>query len=315
MDPTDLPRALVAEQDGVATRRQLIASGVSPSAIRWRTGRGSWRYLLPGIILIDGPRPTRRQELIAAALLGGPDAAISGVAGARLHGLTTLPPRRLVRVLVPPTRRRRTVGFADIRPTVVVPPVTRVDRLVVAAPARCVLDAAEEVGDQRAADAVTIEAVQRRIVDLDDLEHCLAGLGQRHTHRARKALAAAATGAWSVPEAELLRLLAGSSTLPAPWPNPRLFAPDGSRLLSPDAWWDDVGLAVMVHSRTYHEGGHQWDTTVARDRELTLAGVLVVGTTPWAITREPRRVLTDIEAAHAVAARRPRPAVTALPQA
>ncbi len=43
----------------------------------------------------------------------------------------------------------------------------------------------------------------------------------------------------------------------------------GVRCLTPDAWLDDVAMAVMVHSRQFHDGPDQWDETVSRDGELT----------------------------------------------
>jgi hypothetical protein len=55
---------------------------------------------------------------------------------------------------------------------------------------------------------------------------------------------AAETGAWSVPEADLLRLLATSRELSVPWLNAELFGSDGTRLPRPDGWLDDVALAL-----------------------------------------------------------------------
>jgi len=40
--------------------------------------------------------------------------------------------------------------------------------------------------------------------------------------------------------------------------NPRLKDMHDKRLTTPDLWFDDVGMAVMVHSRQFHSGALQW---------------------------------------------------------
>jgi hypothetical protein len=37
------------------------------------------------------------------------------------------------------------------------------------------------------------------------------------------------------------------------------------RLPTPDGWFDDVALAVQVHSRRHHAGELDWEATVAAD--------------------------------------------------
>ena len=73
-----------------------------------------------------------------------------------------------------------------------------------------------------------------------------------------------------------------------------------------DLWFDDVALAVMVHSRAYHSGVLDWEATVAADEDLRAAGVEVVAVTPASIAAEPERVPSRIDAAYRRAAARPR---------
>ena len=130
----------------------------------------------------------------------------------------------------------------------------------------------------------------------------------------RGPLQEAATGAWSVPESELLGLVATSSVLPTPWANPVLVGPSGIRLTTPDAWFDDVAFAVMVHSRRHHSEADQWDDTVDTDGDLVAAGVVVAGVTPRRLRQRPEAVLARLEQTYLSARRRPRPGVRATPR-
>jgi len=84
-------------------------------------------------------------------------------------------------------------------------------------------------------------------------------------------------------------------------PNPLLSTADGVSLTSPDLWFDDVGMAVMVHSKLFHAGSLDWDATVEAGSDLAAARVVVVGVTPTALARDPHGQLRRIEQAHAAA--------------
>lgn len=118
---------------------------------------------------------------------------------------------------------------------------------------------------------------------------------------ANRAVDSAAIGTWSVPEAGLYRLLARSRLLPEMWCNPDLFTADGRRLVTPDGWYDDVGLALMVHSRRWHDG-QRWAPTVERDGDLVSQGVRVLPITPTTIARQPERVREVVERTYQSAA-------------
>jgi hypothetical protein len=96
--------------------------------------------------------------------------------------------------------------------------------------------------------------------------------------------------------------------------NPVLRTAEGLRLPTPDAWYDDVGLAVQVHSWRGHASMEQWNDTVTADGALSEQGIIVVGVTPNMIDRTPDDVLRCVLAAHRQAGRRPRPPVHAEPR-
>lgn len=312
MDDLDLSGCALRSHDGVATRRELHRQGVSDARIQWAVGRRRWQLVLPGVVLLGPSAPTRRQQLVAASLLGGKDAVVAGPAAARFHGVRGIPATGLIHVRTPRTRRSRRHAWADVRPTRLEDPdVVKGEYVSFSSVARSVVDAATWAPSQEDATAWMIEAVQRELVGLPDLAQWVNRLNRRWSSRAREALRAAESGAWSLPESELLTLVGRSTSLPEAWPNPKLVDRKDRALVTPDAWFDDVALAVMMHSKQYHDGAGQFDATVTEDSELSTRGVVVVGTTPAAMRADPMGVLMRIERGYRTAGARPRPDVRA----
>lgn len=183
--------------------------------------------------------------------------------------------------------------------------------LAYASVGRACVDAAIAQRSASTREAIFIEAVQKDLVGLPELAEWIYRVRTRESAALHAALDAAASGAWSLPENRLLDLMSESAILPAPWPNAKIEDRRRLPLVTPDAWFDEVGMAVMVHSRRHHSEAGQWDDTVGRDAGLVSVGIVVVGVTPRQIDHEPAVVLARIEAAHESARRRPRPDVTA----
>ncbi|WP_143448800.1 hypothetical protein [Kineosporia sp. A_224] len=309
---TDPVARLLAAQAGLATRAQLTTAGLSRSALAWRLGR-DWRLVLPRVVAAQRGPLSERQRLVAALLYAGPGAALTSLAAAAWHGVTCVPPQHPVHVLVPQNRGPLSSSFVVVRRTTRPDPHPfRRGPLTFVSRARAVADAARDCGSAPTARAVVIEAVQRGLVRLDDVRHELEAGQRRDSRLLRDALQDAEAGAWSGPEADLGRLCRGSRALPQLWLNPDLSAPDGTLLPRPDGWFDDVAMAVQVHSRAYHDGD-LWDDTVMSDGIYPEYGIVVVGVTPRRIARSPAAVLARIERSYAAAAQRPRPSVLAAP--
>jgi hypothetical protein len=299
MELTPGVRALLDRQDGLATRAQLYEVGVTRAAIRWQLGR-SWTAVHGVVIATSRGRLTPRQHLVAAQLAAGPHGVITGEHACLHHGLTWVPGHRPVRVLVPMTHESRRVGSVLISRTRRPDPAPVVDGILrVAQLPRAVLDAARGATDLDEARAVIIEALQTGRATVEALQHELDAGPRRNSGFARRAMADGRSGVWSVPEAHLLQICATSRVLPHAHPNPVL-EDSGTRLISPDLWFDDVALAVMVHSRAHHARQADWESTVEADGVLTAHGVTVLGFTPRSIATDPERVLARIEEAYTV---------------
>lgn len=310
----DAVKDLLARQDNLVTRAQLLEHGVTYPAVRWNAGR-NWRVVLPQVFSTVREPPSPRQRQIAALLWAGPTSVLAGPTAARLHGVTSADPLARVHVLVPPPLSSRSSGFAEVRRTTIhdAGTITR-GPLRLSSPARAAVDAARMARTHDARSAILIETVQRGIATLDDLAEWVLRLRPRDAVPLRGPLAEAASGAWSVPESELLDLVASSSVLPVAWANPVVTTAAGTTLTTPDVWFDDVAFAVMVHSRRHHSQGRQWDDTVDKDADLVGAGIVVAGVTPSRLRHQPKAVLARLEQAYLAARSRPRPSIRATPR-
>jgi hypothetical protein len=314
MPDSDPLRHLLERQQGLASRAQLKALGITPGTLRWRVGR-SWRAVLPGVVATFTGGLDRRQWLIAAQLYAGPLAYLSSWTAAAWYGVEAAREMSTIRLTVPAYIAARRSGL------VVVTRTTRVDESVtdrgplrLGSRARAVVDAAREARGERRAQAIIIEAVQRRIVQVEDLRHELECGPRRGSAQVRRAVEAAEAGAWSVPEADLFGVLSESKILPPAWENPELRTVTGELLPTPDIWLDDAALAVQVHSRAYHLRDSDWEATVTGDSLLSEHGVAVLGVTPAGLAVDRGGTRRRVERAYLAARNRPRPAVIATPR-
>ena len=139
---------------------------------------------------------------------------------------------------------------------------------------------------------LVIAAVQRRHVTTDQLLAEVEAGAIRGSAVVRRAVHDAGSGAWSLPEADVLAACTRSRVLPRIWPNPELVAPDGTRLPSPDGWIDEVGLAIQVHSREYHLRDADWEGTVQADTLLGSHGIALAGGHARVVRQGPAGVRT-----------------------
>ena len=301
MHPPDELSAVIEAQRGIVSRRQLLDAGVSSGEIRWSIGRRA-QMVLPRVLALFTGSLNDQQRLIAGQLWAGPCAHVAGLTAARWHGLPDVPVDPVVRLLVPWNAERRRQGFAARWPT------RRMDPhpwqrgvLTVCSPARSLVDAAREVHDPMLARQMLIAATQQGRVREQDLRAELEAGAIRGSALTRAALNDVTTGAWSLPELEVLDELQRSTVLPRVWPNPQLSTPDGRRLPTPDFWIDDVGIAGQIHSRQYHARDVDWEGTVSADSELAEHGITVIAVTPAGFRRDPQAFRAKVERAYVAA--------------
>jgi hypothetical protein len=301
----------IAYQQGVLSRSQATASGLSPKAMqhRLRSG-GPWQRLLPGVYLTATGQPTREQLLVASLVYAGPDGLITGPAALvnyRIRGL----PARQIDVLVPATTKRSDSGFVVVHRTRRMPREAICDGPIRYAPAeRAVADTVRtmRVRDLAAVRAVVAGAVQQGRCTIANLAAELQAGPVRGSATLRAVLAEVIDGIRSPAEADL-RALITRSGLPQPLYNPKLYLADGVFLAQPDAWWPDHGVAAEVDSREWHLSPADWEATMARHARMSAAGIIVLHFSPRQQRDQPAEVIGTI--ARALRAGRPLPAISA----
>lgn len=305
------PSTLAALAPGrVVTVLELVAAGMSRGTIARRVQEGRWQRLAPGVILLQSGQPSRGQLIAAARLHGGPGAVITGVDAVRHHGLRRLPDLEVIHTLIPRERRRVSAGLVHIERTARMPnPVTR-GSTTVAPCDRAITDTLRLCTDVDDVRALATEAVQTRRTTVARLRAELAAGNQRGSALARRVLDEVEDGIRSAAEGWARTLHARSSLPPVLW-NPRLYLPNGRYLGSPDAYFEDVGLAWESDSLEFHP---DWEDDTARRRaDFIRAGVLVVHHRPRRFLSEPERIVEELWSHLRLAATRPVPDVRVVP--
>ncbi|NGY64010.1 hypothetical protein G7043_34325 [Lentzea sp. NEAU-D13] len=294
---------------GVVRVSELEALGVGrKTAYRQCQPGGRWRYLLPGIVMLDRAPPTPRQRIEAALMFARHEAVVTGFQAARCYHLRTGPDPEFVHLLIPNRYRVLSSGFAVVERTVFFPRTVLRDGIPLAPPTRAVLDGVRRVRDLDVVRAVLIESVQSGLTDVAELRRELDTGTKRGTALARRVLNEIDLGVRSVAEADALEIwrLAG---LPTPHCNSVVVDAAGGYVAMPDAWCDEVALAWEIDSNEFHYSKQSYAKTLARNSRYAANGIGVVQTLPSRLRTEPEAVIAELRAAYAVALARPRPPV------
>src|SRR5215469_12872172 len=286
--------ATLQAQDNVISRQQALACGLTRKALAYRVRPdGPWQRLLPGSYVAHTGLPTAEQKDMAALLYAGPRSVLTGPAALRGLRVTVAEPGRRD-VLVPASRRPRSVGFVTIHRTTRMPErVACEGRRLYALPARALADTARGMTSLREVRALIAGALQRGDCKLEMLAVELREGQVRGSALLRRVLAEAAGGIRSVVEAEFKDLIE-RARLPQPLFNARLFAAGGTFIGMPDAWWPDAGVAAEIDSRQWHLRPDDWEKTMHRHRAMSRHGILVLHFTPRQIRSDPAAVIADI---------------------
>ena len=265
--------ALAERQHGVLATRQLLAAGLTHSAIRRRVRRGRLVRLHHGVYSVWGSRPTQRGRWAAAVLYGGALAMLSHHVAAALWALASA--RSGPTDVTAPSKHASiaTVRFHRSNP----PPDERAvgDGLPLTSPARTILDLAPLSSD-RAVERMIDEAEARRLGVGASLPALLERYPRRPgAPRIRRVLAA--RGALGLTRSELeerfLALLRRRGLR-----EPRLNAPVrvAGHPYELDCFWPDLRLAVELDGYRFHAGRSSFRDDRIRDRRLRSVGIETV---------------------------------------
>jgi very-short-patch-repair endonuclease len=271
------------------TRQQLLAAGISASAIDRRLRRGRLERVHDGVYGLPHTEDVPFAAETAALLACGEGAVLSHHSAATLWGLRP-GTARPIHVTVPGDRgfpaptgvklhRCRTLAPAD---------VTVHDGLPLTSPARTYLDIAPTLPDRDLERLLDEGLFVKRIVTIAQIGAVLARAGN-HPGRARLARVARnrtrSTQTDSPPEEALLMLIRTAGL-----PDPELQFPMLDYRL--DMFWPELKLAVEVDAHGTHGSPARFEADRRRDaRLLTEKGISVLRLTRAAVEQRPYETL------------------------
>jgi hypothetical protein len=182
---------LAEQQDGVLTRSQALAGGLTDAQIERRLRGGRWQRLFGRVYATYSGKPSRGSLLWAVVLRAGRGAVLSHETAAELAGLTDRPAKP-VHVTVPANRRIVPIPgavvhissrVAEARHPTRLPPQTRIEETVLdlSQQARCLDDAlgwAAIACGRRLTTAQRLLAAMRRRAKLRWRTELAAALGE-----------------------------------------------------------------------------------------------------------------------------------------
>lgn len=303
---------LAATQAGSISRSQLLACGLSGSAIDRRLRSGVLRTVHPGVYAVAGSPVTAAQRRWAALLAVGAGSTLSFESAARIHGLATVPAVGPVVCTTEHSGSQRLAGVVVHQISdVAVTDVERIDGLPVTTVPRTIVDLAATWRPKRM-EIVLDDAVAARKTSFADVGECLRSVARRGKPGVRSLAAIldergpGAVPAASVLERDFFALLAASG-LPAPTrqhPLPRL---DGTLGLV-DAAWVPLRLIVEVDGRRWHQRIADMKRDRDRDLQAAASGWMIVRLlhehvvgAPEETLRELRRIIASRQALLGVA--------------
>ncbi|WP_433800235.1 hypothetical protein [Actinomycetospora sp. CA-084318] len=308
----DLERLRQAADDDVIAVVALMELGVPECTIYRRCRKdGPWQLLAPATVLLGNGPPSRRQRLVAALLHAGSDAMVTGLDGARMHGLRRGELADEVHVLIAAHRQVRSVRGIRVERTKRLPKSVLRDGLPVAPLDRCVLDAVRRIRDDGAIAAILTEAVQRRMVPRETLRAELDAGSRRGSGTPREVLGAIDAGVRSPAEFDVRAWWAEHPELGSMRWNVRVVDRGGRLLGIADAFDDEIGLVAQVDSTEHHfTTPDQVVETERQHRAYRSAGLHVIGIRPNRVRRDPDGLYRDVVDARRVAAALPHADVT-----
>jgi very-short-patch-repair endonuclease len=295
---TTAAATIAARQEGLVTRRQLEACGISDRQQERLVRCGHLHPVFPAVFALGHPTLGPRGRMRAAAL-ACPGAVISHRSAAALLGIGKVAP--VVVDLIPTGQRGRKIdGIRAHRVRFPAPSeLVRVHGIPCTNVARTVVDLAGVQGEVRMRETIEMAAVER-LLDLAAIDAILATSPRRRgTPCLRRVLAewrpvaetARHSTVRSLFEAKLLPLV-----VTAGLPTPEINAPVrvATRVLEVDLLWPAHRFVVEADSRRFHATEVAFERDRKRDRELKAANYSVLRVTWREAEREPQAVFAVV---------------------
>jgi very-short-patch-repair endonuclease len=277
---------LAARQHGIVARRQLLAEGASPSAIRHRLATKRLHPVHPKVYAVGHRRLLPYARYMAAVLACGTEAVLSHRDGAALLGL--LPTSSGQIDVTTPRLGTRHVTGVRVHRTRRLPPdeTTTCERIPCTTVARTLVDLAGFEPERRLRRALE-QSLVLRLFDLRAINDALEQARGRAGIRTLRNLLADLTEEPTLTRSELERIfleLVRRANLPLPVVNGLVLT------WEVDFHWPRHRLIVETDSRAFHAHALAFHQDRQRDLELELAGWHVLRISWRQVLDEPERV-------------------------
>lgn len=287
-------RVLISRQDGLVTRAQARAAGLSDRQIAGLLNRRELVRTLPTVFRDPSVALTPRARIRAAWLWGGERSVIGGASAAFLWRQISEPPTAVTLVIDPSRRLRSRKGLIVVRRKVLLHDVLNVEGIRVLDESSAMVDLLLEQG--LGATAALDRQLQRRRMTLHELQRSVDRLkGQRGTRGALLALAGATDGAEAESERRCVALLRAHGL--TGWVCNATVRVSGERQVRPDFAFLAEKVAIEIDGWAWHSDPERFKSDRERQNALLLDGWLVLRFTWHDIVHEPERVVREVRAA------------------
>jgi hypothetical protein len=287
--PAELALAeIAAKQHGLITIAQLVATGVSHSAVSKRGSRGALHRVGPGVYAVGHGALSRDGVWLAGVLAGGKGAVLSHRPAGKLLAVSRFPAPITE---VTSTHRRESRGDVRFHRTRVLHPldVTTHQRIPVTSVHRLLVDLCDVLTPHQLANVIHEAAFRGRYVESATRDAMARVTGRHRLHVLDRAIALHQSGSAGTKSGAEDVFLALVADFPEPLVNVEF---EG---FERDFHWPARKLVVEVDGP-----GHLRPRTrledARRDRTLRELGYAVLRFTDDDVYFRPRRVLAELEA-------------------
>ena len=305
---------LAAAQDDLVTSAQLRDIGVPSSTSSGRSRRGGyWTRVLPGVYLVSGGRPDRRQRERAALLYSAPHGMLSGPTALRHLGVRSGRLQEVsddhrapepVHLLMPHSHHLLAAGFLEITRTRRWPDEQRVNGLTLPSTARAIADTARRARTVREVTALVDECLRRGLTALEELMSELRDGPRQGSAHLRAALHARRQSAEHGVHGLVSAVIDGAGLSEPLW-EARLIGPEGEPVGAPLVWVDSIGLAIDLAGPD--------SAAVARQQRYAAHGISIFPVSTQLLLADPSGQVRMLAQAAHQASQRPRPRVLVVP--